>query len=208
MTQLTIIGAGGHGKVVLEAAQQTGRWTGFQFADSGPAAGSMLMGIPVLLLSDWMRAGLHDGEAVVAIGHAESRLRIASELRSTGMPLAVVIHPRAVVSRSAILGSGTVVLANAVVNAMSVIGDCCIINSGATVDHDCMLGEGVHVCPGANVAGGVKIGPRSWIGIGSCVREYSSIGADILVGAGSVVVDDLNVPGTYFGVPAQLRRST
>ena len=78
-------------------------------------------------------------------------------------------------------------MAGACINVGARIGEACIINTGATVDHDCLLAEGVHICPGAHLAGNVEIGPRTWFGIGAVARQGIRIGADAVIGAGSVV---------------------
>lgn len=56
---------------------------------------------------------------------------------------------------------------------------------------------------GAKTGGCVKIGKGTWIGIGSTIKDRVSISGDIVIGAGSVVVKDINEEGTYVGVPAE-----
>jgi len=119
--------------------------------------------------------------------------------------LPVIVHPGAVVSRLAAVGTGTVIFAQVAINAGTSIGSGCIVNTGATVDHDCRLGDGVHIAPGANLAGNVMVRDRSWIGIGSAVLQGTSIGRDVVVGAGSVVLQDVPDAVTVYGVPARVR---
>ena len=63
----------------------------------------------------------------------------------------------------------------------------------------------MHVSVGSHVAGTVQVGDRTWIGIGSAVSNNLSICNDCMIGAGAVVVKDIDEPGTYIGVPARLR---
>jgi acetyltransferase-like isoleucine patch superfamily enzyme len=70
-----------------------------------------------------------------------------------------------------------------------------------------VIGGGVHVCPGAHLAGAVRIGDRSWIGIAATVRQGITIGRDVMVGAGAVVVADVADGLTVAGVPARQKAS-
>ncbi len=138
-----------------------------------------------------------------ALGNARDRLEHLRLLSRSGLKSPPLVHPSSWVSPRAALGFGTVVLAGAVVQAGAIVGSGCIINTSASVDHDCHLSDGVHIAPGAHIAGGVKIGSRSWIGIGSVVKEYVSIGDDVMVGAGSAVINNVCDGQTVVGVPAR-----
>lgn len=94
-------------------------------------------------------------------------------------------------------------MAGAIINCCTKIGKGCIINTGATVDHDNVIEDYVHISPGANLAGNVTVGKRTWIGIGSVVSNNVCIISDCKIGAGAVVVKDINEVGTYIGVPVR-----
>jgi sugar O-acyltransferase (sialic acid O-acetyltransferase NeuD family) len=207
MAGLLILGAGGHAKVVAEAALATGRWGEVAFLDDRFPALREVLGWPVLgVLADAPAHRARYPEAVVAIGHARTRLRVQNDLQRNGFVLPVVVHPTAWVSPSASLGEGTVVFAQVAVNACVRAGAACIFNTGCSVDHDAALGDGVHVCPGARVAGEVTVGDATWLGIGSSVIQRVRVGADVTVGAGAAVVRDLPDGVTAVGVPARARR--
>lgn len=205
---LLIVGAGGHGKVVADTALEVGHWLRIGFVDDRLWSLQEVAGLPVVgrsvdlpgLVRDWPAA-------IVGIGDAATRLAVMGQLAALGFSIPTLIHPSAVVSRRASIGTGTVVFAQAAVNSGASIGEACIVNTGATVDHDCRLAEGVHVCPGVSLAGGVTVGARAWIGIGSTVRNGITIGSDAMVGAGSVVVTPVPVSTTVFGVPARARKT-
>lgn len=202
---LAILGAGGHGRVVADCAERLG-WTIDLFDDSpaglgpGPGPGPWpLVGTGSDLLD---RLDAYDG-VVIGIGANRVRLDRQRMIEERGARIATLVHPRATVSRHALLGAGTVVFAGAVVNVGAVIGDACIINTGAGVDHDDHLADGVHLSPGAHLAGGVAVGECAWIGLGASVREGVVIGRNVRIGAGAAVInstlDDLDL----VGVPAR-----
>lgn len=204
MRTLAVLGAGGHGKVVADAAEAGGRWDKVVFFDQawpkqtlcGPWA---IVGDEAALLA---RSSGFSG-VVVAIGANPVRLACARRLIAAGVELATVIHPAATVSRHAIMVAGTVAFAGAVVNPGARIGMACIINTGASVDHDCDLGDGVHISPGARLAGNVHVGEASWVGIGASIRQGIRLGPNTMVGAGAAVVHSSTGGITLVGVPAR-----
>lgn len=204
MDTLVILGAGGHGRVVADAAICSGWHRVLFFDDAWPQ---------LVQTGPWDVAGgtkelMQHRERYpricVAVGDNETRLRLLSQLEREGFFPVSVVHPSAVVSPLSELGAGSVVLAGAVVNPFSKIGRGCIINTGATVDHDSLLGDGVHISPGVHLGGDVRIGRRTWVGIGSTVRNGISIGSDVMVGAGAAVVADVDDRVTVAGVPARV----
>ena len=205
MSALLVIGAGGHGRVVADAAMTMGVWSTISFVDDRTNTANLLGLELVGRTSDLERLTRTHHAAVVALGDVRARLQRLEACAQFGYDLPAIVHRSAVVSRFASIGAGSVVCAQAVVNPGAALGRACIVNTGATVDHDCTLEDGVHVCPGAHVAGDVRVGARTWIGIGSCVRQGVRIGADVMVGAGAAVVCDIVDNLTVVGVPARAR---
>jgi sugar O-acyltransferase (sialic acid O-acetyltransferase NeuD family) len=203
VSRLIIIGAGGHGAVVAEAADAADKWTEIIFLDDGEIAPSVV-GFHFAGTVDKLDAlAVENSEVVVAIGDNRRRLELCDEISGKGFEIATVIHPKACISASATIAPGTVVFAGAIVNARAKLGRSCIINTGATVDHDCVVGDGVHISPGVNVAGDVSVGDCTWLGIGSAIREGLRIGQNVIVGVGAAVVSDIVDNEKVGGVPAR-----
>lgn len=202
--KLLILGAGGHGRVVADAAAGDSRWDDIAFLDDAFPGVALSGSWPIVgaLAEVRDRVGAHDA-CLAAFGDARLRLLFIERAVAAGFVVPVLVHPRATVSAHATLSAGSVVLAGAVINHGASVGVGCIVNTGATVDHDCVLDAGVHVCPGAHLAGGVSIGARTWFGIGAVARQDLRIGADVTVGAGAAVVDHVRDGVTVVGIPAR-----
>ncbi len=207
---VTIIGAGGHGKVVADVARSAG-FEVVGFTDDAPGrAGGSFQGLPVLGLEDWLHSAARAGlRAALGIGDNNARGRAFERLRAAGVSMPVLVHERASVAASARLGDGTVVMALAVVNPDATVGEGAIVNSGAIVEHDCEVGPFAHLSPNATLGGAVVIGHRSHVGLGAVVLPGVRVGANVRVGAGAVVLADIEAGLTAVGVPARtLKKGT
>lgn len=204
--EVVVIGAGGHGRVVLDILLSSGQHRVVGILDADPGLiGTQLYGIevlgPVNLLSKLRQQRVRG--AVVAIGDNRVRRKYRAEIDAAGLDAINAIHPSSVISPRAILGRNVVVCAGAVVCTDATIGDSVIINTGACVDHECLVGEGAHIAPGAVLAGRVQIGPDAFIGLGSKIIQCRTVGAAAVVGAGAVVIRDVPEGARMVGVPAR-----
>jgi sugar O-acyltransferase (sialic acid O-acetyltransferase NeuD family) len=197
---LLIFGAGGHGRVVADAARAAGA-TGLLASDRNPTLchGELLPGIPLHrpdTPAPAQATALH-----VAIGHNAARERESQALGP--QRLRTVCHPAASVSPFAQLGAGSFVAAQAVVAPGARLGLGVIVNHAAVVDHDCRIGDFAHIAPGAVLGGQVHIGERVLVGSGAVVQPSLSVVADVIIGSGAVVCRNIDTAGTYVGIPAR-----
>lgn len=203
MKRLAILGASGHGKVIADAALLSGFDDVVFFDDAWPKLAAngrwQVVGDSAQLLS---RCREFDG-VIVAIGNNSVRASKSIALMDAGAMLTTVVHPSAVISPFAVIGSGSFIAAGAIVQVDATVGRFCIVNTNAVVEHDCALGEAVHISPGAMLAGAVTVGDRSWVGIGACARQLVRIGSDVVVGAGAVVIRSISDSCTVVGNPAR-----
>lgn len=197
---LVILGAGGHGRVVADAALAQGAWSQVLATDRDPhrCHGELLAGVPAIAMAEAEASG---AAVHVAIGQALAREKEVVALGARS--LATVIHPHASVSPHATLGAGCFVAAQAVVAPAAQIGVSVIVNHGAVVDHDVHVGDFSHLAPLCSLGGGVRVGRRVLVGTGARVLPGLAVADDAVIGAGAVVCDSITEPGVYVGVPAR-----
>lgn len=202
MSSLAIFGSGGHGKVVADIALALS-WSTIHFYDDAYInnAGAMLTnnGNFAQLLSTHSN---YDA-VIIAIGDSKVRWDRQNKLQKAGAKIATLIHPFSSISQHAILGAGTVVMPGVIINSSAIVGDACIINTGSTIDHDCKIGDGSHICPGVHLAGSIIVGRFTFIGIGTSISPQVHIGSNVIIGAGSVVIDHVPDDVKVVGNPAR-----
>src|SRR5258708_9852404 len=188
MMRRVVVGAGAQGRVVLDNWRAEHPDDDFVFVDDDATRhGSTILGAKVVgPLADLPALG---GEAVIAIGNNDARLRIASQWDGK-VAWGRVVHPSAVVMASASISEGTVVFAGAIVNTQATLGAHVIVNTGSLIEHDCVFEDGTSISPGCRMGGRVRAGRGSFLGAGVTLAPRASIGAWTMVGAGAVVVGD------------------
>lgn len=162
--RLLIVGAGGHGAVVKEIAEATGKYEKIDFVDdnSDIAIGkSYDLGD---LSSDY-------DCAVVSIGNNLLREEFVNMLKECGYIVPVLIHPTAYVSDSAEIGEGTIVEPKAIINANASIGSGCIISVGTIIDHNVVIEDYCHINSGSIVCNASKVLKGTKVNAGSIISK-------------------------------------
>ncbi len=175
-----LYGASGHAKVIIDILKASGIQVD-GLVDDNPQI-TQLQGYPVL------HKCLGLSPFIISIGANNIRKMIAEKLQTE---FGTAIHPSAILSPTAKINEGSVVMQGAVIQADVAIGKHCIINTGASVDHECVIEDYVHISPHATLCGNVHIGEGSWIGAGTTIIPGVKVGKWCIVGAGSVVTKDI-----------------
>ncbi len=169
---LLILGAGGHGKSVAEAALLSGKWEKIVFADDSWPQRTDIAGFPIVTNIDKIQDILSDiSAAIPAVGNNQLRQKWFQLLEKLSVPIATVVHPSATVSSNVEIGDGVTIMAGCVVGFDVRIGDGAIINMASSIDHDTHIGEFAHLSVGVKVVGDKKIDSLSFLPAGSVISH-------------------------------------
>lgn len=139
MRPVLILGDGGHAAVLIEALEGQHRhfWAVRNHTDAQT------------------HPGLSKSDLALGMGRRSARKEAAAMYADHSW--AAIIHPSAIVSKSAEIGGGAQIMAGAIIQAGAKIGKHAIINTGAQVDHGCVIGDFAHICPGAVLCADVTV---------------------------------------------------
>jgi sugar O-acyltransferase (sialic acid O-acetyltransferase NeuD family) len=205
--KLVLLGGGGHCKSCIDVIQEDGRFeiAGIIEGADGPQTYHSVMGYPVIGTDNDLPGMVKQyGNFLITVGQISKpdvRIRLFEQIHALGGHLPVIISPTAYVSRTAIIGPGTIIMHHAVINAEAHVGANCIINTGALIEHEAVTGDHCHISTYAILNGQCRVGNRTFIGSRTVLANNISIPDDTLVSAGSVVLRTLENPGTYIGNP-------
>ncbi|WP_430883969.1 acetyltransferase [Fusibacter sp. JL216-2] len=204
MTQVIIIGYGGHGKVIEECIESNNTQNVLGYIDRFDRGIHLKHLGTDDSISDIIKI-YPNVQFIIGIGDTQLRRKLFSLYESYNVKFATVIHKSANISPKTMIGDGTVVFPQAVINPGAIIGRHCIINSGAIIEHDNTIEDNVHFAPRSVTGGQVKVGKDTLIGLGACVRNNIIIGSNCIVGMGASVVDNIPDNVIVYGVPAKQR---
>jgi sugar O-acyltransferase (sialic acid O-acetyltransferase NeuD family) len=206
-TPLLIVGAGGLAREAAEAARASGDHHVVGFLDENPT----LWGAPIggaLVLGGLDRVA-HYPRARLLLGTSRGRSRAALFHRLTGMGVtsdrySTVIHPRAVVPPSCLVGAGSVLLAGAVLTTDVTIGQHVAVMPNAVLTHDVVVEDYATVCALVSLGGRSRVRTGTYLAQGATVREGVTLGAWSMVGMGAAVIHEIGDGQLWAGVPARL----
>lgn len=106
------------------------------------------------------------------------------------------------IGEDAFIGAGSTIVRGST-SDVTRIGPGSVLAPGNCLGHGCDVGRNVHLANNVTLGGNVTLGDRAFVGSGAVVRPRIRVAPDTVIGAGAVVVRDIESPGgTWVGSPA------
>lgn len=211
MHNIVVFGASGHGSVVLDCLQNEGKYNVVGYIDSFKKRtfkddDYRILGnefdLPYLIEKHNISGG------IIGIGDNWTRKMMVQRILKIvpNFNFVTTIHPTAVIGSNVSIGKGTAILAGVVINTNSQIGDFCILNTRVILEHDGNLDDFSSLASGVVTGGNFSLGKCSAISLGVTIIENVTIMSHTVVGAGSVVLKDIERNVVAYGSPASVVR--
>lgn len=201
-----IIGGGTYGEVYLAYLQEAGIEI-VGFVDDAPKTDN-ICGIPVLGGMDILPS-LKEKYGVEAIycplGNNKLRVQFLSYAKDLGYQTPNYIHPSVIISPNVTIGNGVYILLGTTIMPHTIIKDYTMISMGVHLAHHTVLEEGVFLSTGCNFGASIVAHKYAYCGISSTIMTgLHELGEDCLIGAGAVVIRDVEPKAVVAGVPAKV----
>lgn len=202
-----IVGAGGFGRELINWAldcQDAGRLPPLAglIDDNLQALDGFTYPVGMLgTISDFVPHA--DDHLLMAIGTPSIKQKVATALEERGGIFVTLIHPLAVVARSARVGEGTILCPLSMVSADADIGRLCQVNALSSIGHDVRIGEYCTLSAHVDLTGGVSLGQSVMVGTGAKLLPRVKVGDSATIGAGSTVYRNVRAGASVYTAPAK-----
>ena len=210
MKRLAIIGSGDLGQQIAQHASTDNQFQVIGFFDDFKPVGAKVGNLVVLgKLSDVVnqfRENKFD-EVLIGIGYNHMQFRQDLYKSIAGIvPLARLIHSTCIIDKSCVIGEGTVIYPGAILDQNVLVEENALINLGCCIAHDSIIGAHSFLAPRVSIGGFSKLGAKCILGINCTIIDNLTIYPNTQIGAGGVVVKNIDCAGVYVGNPVKFIR--
>lgn len=205
---IVIVGAGEQAQIAYEYFTRDSPQTVAGFAVEGAYLDTReLYGLPVVALEE-IEAHFPPEQTAAFVAISSTKLnrirtRLYEEVKGRGYSFATYVSSKAFVWHNVEIGENTMIFENNVLQHRVRIGANAVLWSGNHVGHQTQIEDHCFISSHVVISGFCTVGRSSFMGVNSCVGDYLTIGEDCVVGAGAVVVRNLEPGKVYVGNPAR-----
>lgn len=208
MKNLIIIGAGGVGRETawiveqINSSKETYNILGF-VDDNKEIWNKYINGYKVLGGLNYILDNEVNSEVFIAIANSRIKKNIVDKLKNKSIKYATLIHPSLNIPKSVEIGKGTILYEGVIISPNVSVGNHVIISPKSGIGHDSIIKDYVSVLWNVSISGNDVIEEGVLLGSGSTIIQNLKIGKESVVGAGAVVINNINNNKTVKGIPAR-----
>lgn len=196
--RVAIAGCGKSAEVIYAHLAEDDRFEATLFLADTPSelgTDSELHGLPVVSPERFVeKDGLETCGVFMAVGYGDlnrNRENFYRRLLAKGLNFLTYIHPSAMVSRSATIGRGSLILAGTVVEPFSRVGENSVVWTNCVLAHHARVGDHCWIAAGTIISGGAEIRNNCFLGVGCTVTNQVTIKDFSILGAGVIATRDI-----------------
>ena len=214
MDDLIIIGAGDFGREIVNLVNRINgcnfdkAWNIVGFVDDNPdLQGKVINGVEVIGNISSINSCKKSVYVICSIGSAKKRKEVIESICNPMIKYAVLIDPCADIYSGADISEGCVVCGGTILAIDVKLGKHVVVNLNCNLGHDVIVDDYCVLNPGTIISGKCNIKECSDLGTGTSVIQGLTIGPNTVIGAGAVVIRDIQPNCMAAGNPAIVKKT-
>ena len=209
MRDIVIIGSGGVGKEVawiieqINEVEPTYKIVGF-IDDDKTKLNTEIIGYKVIGDLNYLKEINYQGDIVIAIANYEVKKSIVEKLKELKAQFPIIIHPNLKIHKSVEIDEGSILYEGSIISPNVKMGKYVIVSPKCGIGHDSIIQDYVSLLWNVSISGNDFIEEGVLFGSGSTVIQGKRVKKGSIIGAGAVVVKDIDERGIYKGIPARI----
>jgi len=207
MKNLVIIGARGYGREIynlaLKCREHGNAWVVKGFLDDKASALDGFANYPPILDSVENYVPVAGDVFICALGSVHYKRKYVAMINEKGGVFISLVHPDANVGINVVKGHGVIIGSHCFISNDVTLGNFVTIQPNVVIGHDVEISDWCHINPLTFVGGFCKIREAATVNAGAKLSDRITIGAESIVGIGSVVIRNVKPGTTVFGSPAR-----
>lgn len=205
--EIYILGVGHNTIVYIDLVESCGYKVAGLYHYNDERIGENIHGIPIVDSNSnlFKKESLKNINFAISVGDNKIRANLAEQIRVKSGNIPTLIHPSAVVSQYATISKGVVIHANSVVQADVIIEQDSVVSYNVSVTHTSQIGRTCYLASGSSIGAYITIENNVFIGQAAVLvsGKVEYIGSNSIVGAGSVVINNVEENTVVAGNPAK-----
>lgn len=202
-----ILGVGHSTPLTIELAEACGYKVAGLYHYQAGRTGELEYDVPIIGSHEDLFAldSLQGMQFALSMGDNSVRRRLAEKLMAAGGELPNLLHPSALISRSAKLGKGVCIEAFVVLQPNTEIGSNTIIRHHSVVCHNTRVGAHSFIAAHSVIGAYLELEESVFVGLGAIAisGKVQRIGENSVIGAGAVLTKEVAPADVMAGNPAR-----
>lgn len=210
-TDIYVLGIGHNSIVTIELAESCGYHVVGLYHYLDDRIGEDYFGHQIIgCNNDLFKHDLHGMNFAISVGNNDIRADLFKQILKRGGAVPALIHPKAFVSKYAVIHDGVQLYECSVIDPDTEIGENTIVSSKSSVLHGCRIGSHCFLAPDVVLGANTMMEDYSFVGLNATVvsNKVPLIGSHAVIGASAVVTKPVESGMTVVGMPAKTISTT